>query len=113
MLLLIDGNNLANVMNSVGALSRKDGFPTQAISGFLKMLRYYILEFQPEKVFVAWDGGKSKKRLARLPTYKESRDEKKKTPEQLMNFKELLAQTANHQGRHGQPWAMAPGRPGH
>ena len=92
MILLVDGNNLAATMNAVGGLSRKDGFPTQAISGCLKLLRFYVTEFEPQKVFIAWDGGKSRKRLALLPSYKESRAVEKKTPEQVMNFKELLAQ---------------------
>jgi len=92
MILLIDGTNLAFVHNSLGGLSRKDGFPTQAITGFLKSLRVYVQTFQTEKVFIAWDGGKSKKRMALHPTYKENRALEKKTPEQKMNYDELIAQ---------------------
>lgn len=92
MILLIDGNNLAFVSNSVGALSRSDGFPTQGISNFLKSVRSYIGLFEANKVFIAWDGGKSRQRLAKLPTYKEGRAVEKKTPEQKMNLEEVLAQ---------------------
>jgi DNA polymerase I len=92
MILLVDGNNLAFVANSLGTMSRKDGFPTQAITNSLKFLHSYIKQFDAEKVFVAWDGGKSKKRLTLLPTYKESRKTESKTPAQNMNFEELLIQ---------------------
>jgi DNA polymerase-1 len=92
MILVVDGNNLAFVANSIESLSRADGFPTQAIANSLKLLRSYILNFRAEKIFVAWDGGKSKKRLALHPTYKESRKEKNKTPAAKMNFEELLVQ---------------------
>jgi len=92
MILTIDGTNLAFVMNSIGSLSTKDGFPTQAISGFLNVLRSYIVQLEPTKVFMAWDGGSSKKRLTLHPGYKESRKKDRKSPEQKMNFEEMLAQ---------------------
>ncbi len=92
MILLIDGNNLAFVATSLTPLSRSDGFPTQGIMNFFKSLRSYITNFEAKKVFIAWDGGKSKKRMALLPTYKESRKIENKTPEQKMNLEEMLVQ---------------------
>jgi len=92
MILLIDGTNLAFVTNAIGSMARKDGFPTRAIAGTLKSLRSYVTHFQPSKIFVAWDGGKSKKRMALHPGYKASRKLEEKTPEQRMDFEELLLQ---------------------
>ena len=92
MILLIDGNNLAVVMNSIGSMSRKDGFPTQGIAGFLNTLRGYATQFDPKKIFVFWDGGKSKRRLELLPTYKQNRQYEKKTEAQKMSYQELLVQ---------------------
>ncbi len=92
-ILLVDGNNLAVASNFAGApLSTRAGVPTRAIVGFLKCLRSYVDTFDPGKIFVVWDGGKSKKRLESLPTYKESRAMELKTPEQAMNFQELFDQ---------------------
>ena len=92
MILLVDGNNLASVANSVGHACLADGFPTHAISGFLSRLRQCVIKHSPEKVFVAWDGGKSKKRIKALPSYKGSRAVEKKSPEQRMGIEELIAQ---------------------
>lgn len=91
MILVIDGNNLAFVVNMSTRLSTKDDFPTQAIAGFFKSLTHYVTKFEPEKIFIAWDGGKSKRRMEILPVYKENRL-KEKTPEQNLAFEEFKMQ---------------------
>lgn len=92
MILIIDGNNLAFSCNMITRLHTADGFPTQAIAGFFNSLHSYARNFTPEKIFVAWDGGKSKKRLELCPYYKANRD-KEKTPAQAMAFEDFKLQT--------------------
>jgi DNA polymerase-1 len=90
VILAIDGNNVAFVANAISRLSTKNGFPTQGLFGFLKSLHHFASRFKPEKIFVAWDGGRSKRRMEICPEYKENR--KEKTPEQEMMFEELKMQ---------------------
>lgn len=85
MILVIDGNNLAFVVNSTGWTTTKNDFPNHAINGFLRSLRSYVKIFNPRQIFVAWDGGRSKKRKELLPEYKANRDGEK-TPEQNLAF---------------------------
>lgn len=93
MVIILDGNNLAAAANSVARLSTKDSFPTQAIHGFLGTLKNLMNEFHPESVFIAWDGGRSRERLALLPDYKGARKAgKEKTPEQKMLWEEFYMQ---------------------
>lgn len=91
MILIIDGNNLAFSSNMITRLHTKEGFPTQAISGFFNSLHAFARDFAPTKVFVAWDGGKSRKRMELCPEYKANREEK--TPQQEMSFEEFKLQT--------------------
>lgn len=85
MILVIDGNNLAFVVNSIGWSTTKMDVPNHAINGFFRSLRSYSKLFNPRQIFVAWDGGRSKKRKELLPEYKANRDGEK-TAEQNLAF---------------------------
>jgi DNA polymerase-1 len=91
MILAVDGNNIAFSCNCVSRLCRTDGFPTQAIVGFFKTMHALVEEYQPGKVFVAFDGGRSKRRLSIYPKYKAGRYESL-TPQQELTIKEFRQQ---------------------
>jgi len=91
MIFIVDGNNLAFSSNMVMRLHTKDDFPTQAIKGFFNSLQSYAKLFCPTQIFVAWDGGKSKKRMKLCPEYKANRA-KEKTQQEEMDFEEFLIQ---------------------
>lgn len=78
--LIIDGNNQAFVSNMAMDLCNEDGFPTQAIHGFFKAMLSYAKMFEPDEIMVAWDGARSKKRIALFPEYKAGRADKKSDP---------------------------------
>ncbi|MFS1427925.1 DNA polymerase I [Vibrio splendidus] len=53
---VIDGNSLYHrAFHAVPALSNKDGFPTNAITGFLNMVNRVLTNIMPDKVVVAFD----------------------------------------------------------
>lgn len=55
-LVLIDGNSLLNrAYYATGHLSTKDGTPTNAVFGFVKLLFKLIDTFAPEKLIVTFD----------------------------------------------------------
>ncbi len=55
-LVLIDGNSLLNrAYYATGHLSTKDGTPTNAVFGFVKLLLKLIDSFSPEKLIVTFD----------------------------------------------------------
>lgn len=55
-LVLIDGNSLLNrAYYATGHLSTKDGTPTNAVFGFVKLLLKLIDTFTPDKLIVAFD----------------------------------------------------------
>lgn len=91
MIFIVDGNNLAFSSNMVCRLHTKDDFPTQAIKGFFNSLQSYAKLFNPTQIYVAWDGGKSKRRMELCPEYKANRA-KEKTPQEEMDFEEFLIQ---------------------
>ncbi|MBI9085481.1 MAG: hypothetical protein JEZ11_17930 [Desulfobacterales bacterium] len=91
MIGIIDGNNLAFSSNMATRLHTADDFPTQAIKGFFVSLRSYMRKFQLAKIFVVWDGGKSKRRMVICPEYKANRAVEK-TPPEAMAFEEFKMQ---------------------
>lgn len=91
MIFIVDGNNLAFASNMITRLHTKDNFPTQAIKGFFNFLHCYARDFGPKKIFVVWDGGKSKRRLELCPEYKANRM-KEKTPQEKMAWEEFQMQ---------------------
>jgi len=58
-LLIVDGNSILNrafyAFKGPGILSTKDGFPTNAIYGFLNILNKYLEEENPDYIGVAFD----------------------------------------------------------
>lgn len=77
--LLVDGNNV--LMRAVHAMQRPgqarlssdSGVPTGPLLAFINSLSKHVREEQPDKVVVAWDGGKSAHRVALDPDYKGQR----------------------------------------
>lgn len=83
--ILVDGNNLlfrsyyATAYNG-NLMKNSNGFPTNAIFGFVNMINKIILEEKPEYMLVAFDKGKN----FRHEKYKEYKDGRIKTPEDLL-----------------------------
>ncbi|MFH0952970.1 MAG: 5'-3' exonuclease H3TH domain-containing protein [Verrucomicrobiota bacterium] len=73
-LLLIDGTGVAyRAFYAIKELSTKSGRPTNAVFGFIKMLRQLEQLWKPTHWAVVFDGGVPEERLARLATYKAQR----------------------------------------
>ena len=92
LLLAIDGNSLLNrAFYGVRPLTTKEGIPTNAIFGFLNILRKLEKEYIPDRVVVCFDVAKKTFRNTLFPNYKGNR---KGMPEdlatQLPLMKELL-----------------------
>ncbi len=74
--LLIDGFNLAyRCFFAVPELTRSDGFPTNALHGWLKSLWRLADQEKPAATLVFFDLGGAQDRLALHPEYKAQRDE--------------------------------------
>lgn len=71
--LLIDGNNLLCRAHFAARLTDGKGRPIAGTFGVMRMTRSLIKQFNPKVVVIAWDGGKSKERLAVYPDYKANR----------------------------------------
>ncbi len=92
-LVLIDGNSLLNrAYYATGHLSTKDGTPTNAVFGFVKLLLKLIDSFSPDKLIVTFDLKAPTFRHKMYDGYKATR---KPMPEDLAvqvgMLKELLA----------------------
>ncbi len=73
-LLLVDGHSYAyRAFFAIPRLTNPRGEPTNAVFGFLKMLRKMADDFQPTHWVVAWDTGVPAERLQVLETYKAQR----------------------------------------
>jgi len=74
--LLVDGFNLAyRCFFAIPELSRADGFPTNALHGWVKSLWRLEDQEKPQRVLVFFDLGGAQDRLALLPEYKAQREE--------------------------------------
>ncbi|HUJ42172.1 MAG TPA: 5'-3' exonuclease H3TH domain-containing protein [Opitutaceae bacterium] len=74
--LLVDGFNLAyRCFFAVPALTRADGFPTNAVHGWVKSLWKLDSQEKPVATLVFFDLGGAQDRLALLPEYKAQREE--------------------------------------
>jgi DNA polymerase-1 len=74
--LLVDGYNLAyRAFHAIPDLTRKDGFPTNALHGWVKTLWRLMDQERPEACVVFFDLGGAQDRLALLPDYKAQREE--------------------------------------
>lgn len=71
---MVDGHALAyRAYHAIRRLNAPDGSPTNAIYGFIQMLRRIREQTGPTHLAVVWDGGMDAKRLAALPGYKAQR----------------------------------------
>jgi DNA polymerase-1 len=74
--LLVDGFNLAyRCYYAVPELTRGDGFPTNAVHGWVKSLWKLADQEKPTATLVFFDLGGAQDRLALLPEYKAQREE--------------------------------------
>ena len=82
--ILVDGNNLMfrsfyATLYSGSVMTNKEGFPTNALYGFVNMMNKIVTEEKPEYIMVAFDIGKTF-RHEKYDYYKGKRDE---TPDDL------------------------------
>lgn len=74
--LLIDGFNLAyRCFFAIPELTRADGFPTNALHGWVKSIWKLADQERPDATLVFFDLGGAQDRLALLPEYKAQREE--------------------------------------
>jgi DNA polymerase-1 len=74
--LLVDGFNLAyRCFFAIPELARADGFPTNALHGWVKSLWRLSDQEKPDRSLVFFDLGGAQDRLALLPEYKANREE--------------------------------------
>jgi DNA polymerase-1 len=74
--LLVDGFNLAyRCFYAIPELARADGFPTNALHGWVKSLWRLADQEKPDRSLVFFDLGGAQDRLALLPEYKAHREE--------------------------------------
>ncbi|MEM9159439.1 MAG: PIN domain-containing protein, partial [Verrucomicrobiota bacterium] len=79
--LLVDGFNMAfRAYYAVRELSRSDGFPTNALYGWVRSMWKLLDNESPDQVIVFFDLGGAQAKLALLPEYKANRGE---TPEEF------------------------------
>ena len=71
--LLVDGLNLFTRHFVANPAMSKHGYHVGGIVGFLNGIRLMGERFSPDKIFVIWESGGSKKRRAILPDYKSHR----------------------------------------
>ncbi len=80
-LLLVDGHAAAYRFHyGIRSLSTRDGFPLQAIFGFIRLMQQLRAKWKPTHLLVAFDGGLPASRLDLVPTYKAQR---KPMPDEL------------------------------
>ena len=72
--LIIDGTAVAyRAFYGVRDLSTRSGQPTNALFGFVRMVRQLEAQWRPDRVVVAFDGGSPAHRLEKCPAYKAQR----------------------------------------
>ena len=89
--LLVDGFNLAyRCFFAVPELTRSDGFPTNAVHGWLKSLWKLDSQEKPAATLVFFDLGGAQDRLALLPEYKAQREEMPEALEKQLPYIKAL-----------------------
>lgn len=79
--LLVDGFNMAfRAFYAVHELTRSDGFPTNALYGWVRSMWKLVDDQKPDETIVFFDLGGAQAKLALLPEYKANRGE---TPEEF------------------------------
>ena len=102
--LLVDGNNI--LIRSVKAvegnqvhLSSDGGVNTGPLVIFINTITRYAREVEPDRMVVAWDGGRSPWRMSVFPAYKENRGDHPTSELEQGNFalaKEFLSLSNIH-----------------
>ena len=89
--LLVDGFNLAyRCFYAIPELTRADGFPTNALHGWMKSLWKFEDQEKPATTLVFFDLGGAQDRLALHPEYKAQRAEMPAALEQQLPYVKLL-----------------------
>jgi len=89
--LLIDGFNLMyRCFHAIPELTRADGFPTNALHGWIKSLWKFSDQEKPDATLVFFDLGGAQDRLALHPEYKAQRAEMPAALEQQLPYVKLL-----------------------
>jgi len=71
-IIIVDGNNLLyRCYFKFSGIASKSGKPSSMVFGYPYVLKSLISKFKPVKVYNVFDGGRSRKRLEILPSYKE------------------------------------------
>jgi len=88
---LIDGSGyIFRAFFAIQRLSTKDGFPTNALFGFLKMILKTVAQANSSKVAIIFDAGRKTFRNDLYPEYKANRDEcPPELLQQMPYFREL------------------------
>jgi DNA polymerase-1 len=88
---LIDGSGyIFRAFYAIQRLSNKDGFPTNALYGFLRMILKTLAEANSSKVAIIFDAGRKTFRNELYPEYKANRSEcPPELSEQMPYFREL------------------------
>jgi DNA polymerase I len=74
-LLIVDGHHYAyRSFYAIRAMNAPDGFPTNALYGFINAMRRMRACVAPTHIAVIWDGGLDDERTEALPEYKAERD---------------------------------------
>lgn len=95
-LLLVDGTAVAyRAFFAVKNLSAPDGHPTNALFGFVRLLKNLADAIQPDKIVVTFDGGSPAHRLEKCPAYKGQRAP---MPDDLRSQLPLLDDFLDHAG---------------
>ena len=72
--LIVDGTAVAyRAFYAVPDLATRDGRPTNALFGFVRMLRQLEERWRPDRLVVSFDGGSPAHRLEKCPAYKAQR----------------------------------------
>lgn len=71
MILIVDGNNnLYRAYYKFGQMSNLDGLASGCVYGFLTITRGLLHKFNPDKVYIVFDGGRDPARMELHPGYK-------------------------------------------
>jgi DNA polymerase-1 len=97
--LLIDGFNLAyRCFYAIPELTRGDGFPTNALHGWMKSLWKFDDQEKPDATLVFFDLGGAQDRLALHPEYKAQRKEMPEPLVQQLPYVKLLTRAMGFVG---------------
>jgi len=102
--LLVDGFNLAyRCFYAIPELTRADGFPTNALHGWVKSLWKFEDQEKPAATLVFFDLGGAQDKLALLPEYKAQREEMPEALEKQLPYVKSLTRAMGFAGieQHG------------